>query len=41
MLSNMTEELKKPLSLVYADFIAVGADGKNPVTVEKVCLTTG
>ena len=41
MLSNMTEELKKPLSLVYADFIAVGADGKKPVTVEKVCLTMG
>ena len=37
----MTEELKKPLSLVCADFIAVGADGKKPVTVEKVCLTTG
>ena len=34
------KNLKKPLSLVCADFIAVEADGKKPVTVETVRLTT-
>ena len=35
------KNLRKPLSLVCADFIAVVAGGNKPVAVEIVRLTTG
>ena len=41
MLSNVTEELKKAIKFSFADFIAVEVEGKKPVTVEIVRLTTG